>query len=317
MSTTHPTKITTEWHDLQVKYGNFEKLEEEVKEEELTKAAIDAAEQIDPLQNKSLAELDELEDDLDDDVLRRYRETRKAEMEAARKRERFGELYEINKSEYTREVTEASKTCVVVVLLFESGADGSDHMKAMSRRVAERYKAIKFVVGDMSQIVESKSKGDRGSKGLGSPLVLLYRAGHCVKQINGLNEWVAACEDPDTPSTRCAPKTWKDIDVHSMYRVLYKNGVFVRFTEDGEGEMDYTEDARKKVAPRGPDERGDEHRDDADSDSERERQMRARRVNVSMNTQRMYRQEEECNDREGEDDREYMSTRLKGKFIRY
>lgn len=45
MSTTHPTNITTEWDDIQRKYGNLPKLEKEETNEEINARFVEITEQ--------------------------------------------------------------------------------------------------------------------------------------------------------------------------------------------------------------------------------------------------------------------------------
>jgi hypothetical protein len=66
--------VTSQWDDIQRKLGNLPELPPEVKQEELVNAAVDFLEGYDPLEHKTKEELDELEDEVEDDVLTRYRE---------------------------------------------------------------------------------------------------------------------------------------------------------------------------------------------------------------------------------------------------
>ncbi|CAJ1339048.1 unnamed protein product [Effrenium voratum] len=67
---------TTEWDDIQRKFGNLPPLEKEVPQRDLDQATVEAVEKYDPLARRSLEELHELEDELDDDLLARYRRRR-------------------------------------------------------------------------------------------------------------------------------------------------------------------------------------------------------------------------------------------------
>ncbi|CDI83284.1 hypothetical protein, conserved [Eimeria acervulina] len=108
MSTTHPDDIETEWDSLQRKFGNLPPKPVRETEEEKTKQLVDALESVDPLASKSLSQLDELEDDIEEDVLQKYREKRIQELKRQQKRNRFGEIIQISKDDFVKEVTEAS-----------------------------------------------------------------------------------------------------------------------------------------------------------------------------------------------------------------
>lgn len=88
MSTTNPRIVETEWDELQRKFGNLPPKVEEVTEEECTKQLVDKLEQVDPLEGRNLQELDELEDDVDEAVLERYRKKRIEELKAKQKFQR-------------------------------------------------------------------------------------------------------------------------------------------------------------------------------------------------------------------------------------
>lgn len=61
------------------------------------------------LEDKDLSDLEELEDDEDEAFLEMYKRKRLAELQSLQSRAKFGDVYHINKPEYSKEVTEASK----------------------------------------------------------------------------------------------------------------------------------------------------------------------------------------------------------------
>lgn len=75
------------------------------------------------LENNKLDEIDDMEDDYlsDDDnrALEEYRQKRLVELKQQQKKEIFGGLYLIEKHDFVREVTEASKKCYVVLFLHQ------------------------------------------------------------------------------------------------------------------------------------------------------------------------------------------------------
>ena len=111
--------------------------EEESKEalEDIYVEALNARKQEEAsLENKTLDELDELEDELEDDrIIMEYRyvhqrrtvklilkrRKRMQEMQQQAEKDKYGEVTQISKPDFVKEVTEASKECYVVVHLFK------------------------------------------------------------------------------------------------------------------------------------------------------------------------------------------------------
>ena len=74
-------------------------------------------ERFDPLENRTLEELNAAEDDVEEDFLQQYRRRRLADLKAASKSARFGELRQLCRASYVQEVTEASAGGQWVLLL--------------------------------------------------------------------------------------------------------------------------------------------------------------------------------------------------------
>lgn len=112
MSTTNPTNQTTEWDDLQRKFGNLPPLEKEVKEEELYLKAVDKIENANILENKNLNELNRLEENCVDDeylkIIQKYKNDRLNEIKKNKALEIFGDVYEITKENFVTEINDAS-----------------------------------------------------------------------------------------------------------------------------------------------------------------------------------------------------------------
>eukprot|EP01054_Gregarina_sp_Poly1_P004801 Gregarina_sp_Poly_1__4800@NODE_2559_length_1981_cov_146_012539_g1626_i0_p1_GENE_NODE_2559_length_1981_cov_146_012539_g1626_i0NODE_2559_length_1981_cov_146_012539_g1626_i0_p1_ORF_typecomplete_len277_score43_37Phosducin/PF02114_16/6_7e42HyaE/PF07449_11/0_053Thioredoxin/PF00085_20/0_14RabGAPTBC/PF00566_18/1_2e03RabGAPTBC/PF00566_18/0_26_NODE_2559_length_1981_cov_146_012539_g1626_i089919 len=182
MSTTHPVNRTTEWYDLQVKYGNYDPLPEEVKNEDVSRKAQNLLQQIDPLESKNLEELDAVEDVVDEDVLAKYRRERLEELKAQRRLEKFGEVYEITAPEYVQEVTEASKgnkgQQVVVCLLYKDEVKESISLGNILKTLAPRHKEVKFCQGISDKVITNYRDS-------AVPALLIYKGGRCVRQIVG------------------------------------------------------------------------------------------------------------------------------------
>ncbi|CAG8816653.1 26564_t:CDS:2, partial [Racocetra persica] len=98
----------TEWNDILRARGILPPKEGPTEEEILE--AMDQAvmeKQDKHLDDKTLDELDELEDEEDEHVLLEYRQRRIAEMKAEALRAKFGEVIQISKPDFVREVTDA------------------------------------------------------------------------------------------------------------------------------------------------------------------------------------------------------------------
>ncbi|GAM28093.1 hypothetical protein SAMD00019534_112690, partial [Acytostelium subglobosum LB1] len=143
-------KGKTEWDDIQIRLGNMEAPPKELTEDELFDLIQEAAvyahqkEKEDKLNNASLEDLHEMEDDEDETVLERLRQKRIAQMKADAVKNKFGEFYEITEPAYKSEVTEA-KDYFVVVHLHKNGIPQcqlvNDHLKVL----AKKHRATKFV----------------------------------------------------------------------------------------------------------------------------------------------------------------------------
>ncbi|CAO3649384.1 unnamed protein product [Mucor fragilis] len=144
----------TEWNDILRAKGILPPKDEK-KDDELEDAFVDMVRarqtKLDSLDNKDLDELDELEDLEDDQILNEYRHKRMMEMQAQAAKEKFGEVKEISKPDFIKEVTEASKECHVVVHLYKDYIPACKLMNRCLSELALQFKATKFVriVADM------------------------------------------------------------------------------------------------------------------------------------------------------------------------
>lgn len=134
---------TTEWEDLQVKHGNWEKRElpppppkwapNERQERQLDRT-VDLVDEMAKLDAADKDELSDLDDDFDDDrFLAKYREAR---MEELKERERVivlppghGEFLFIKRDDFVREVSEASDGKWVVCHLYQDANEKSQLMQ--------------------------------------------------------------------------------------------------------------------------------------------------------------------------------------------
>ncbi|KAN0075374.1 Thioredoxin-like fold [Tylopilus felleus] len=135
-------------------------------------------------------ELRELGEDVTDEDLHRtvdaFHRQRLADERKAINRARFGRVYPIGREDYTREVTEASKTneeddedekgTGVICFLYKAGIPRSDRTSDHVRELAARYPRTKFV-----SIVGNKCIADLPDSRI--PMLIMYRKGEIRNQL--------------------------------------------------------------------------------------------------------------------------------------
>ncbi len=76
-------------------------------------------------------------------------------MKASAVKNRFGELLEIVKAEWMTEVTEASKSCPVVIHLYQNSLVECELMDHALRSLATKFKYVKFLRIKFDQAIEN------------------------------------------------------------------------------------------------------------------------------------------------------------------
>lgn len=182
---------TTQWHDIQVKFGNFEPIKREPDEtrkgrNELQKIAVDAAERFDPLENRTLGELDKLEDEIEEDYLAKYRKQRMEELKMAQSKAKFGSIKPVDKKSFVTEVTEGSADGQwVLVIMHQEWCAKSQLLLECFKEAAKRFPKVKFMHGKATEIIENFPDHS-------IPTVLVYKDQDCAKQLVGAAEWGGA-----------------------------------------------------------------------------------------------------------------------------
>jgi len=218
---------TTEWEDILIKKGittrtevllnkgldphDFDKEEEVVQEDE----GVD-------LEDLTLDELKELEEDdefSDTRMLEEYRNRRLKELQQKAVLNRHGEVLEIVKDDWVREVTEGSNSCAVVIHLYENSMVECQLVDEALSRLAPRFKYIKFLKIKYNQAIENWPERNL-------PTVFVYEKGALKTQLITLNS--------------VGGKTMKAQDLEWF---LAKNGVIT----DSELDEDPREEDRKQV----------------------------------------------------------------------
>ena len=127
-------------------------------------------------------EIDQLLDEEDDDhlTLEKYRMQRLEEMKKQAVKNRYGEVTEIVKDEWIREVTDGSKACIVLVHLYVDELVECQLMDEAFRNLSARFKYLKFLRIKYNQAIENWPE-----KNL--PTVFIYDQGTLRSQIVTLN----------------------------------------------------------------------------------------------------------------------------------
>lgn len=158
------------------------------------------------LEDKDLSDLEDLEDEEDEDFLNMYKQKRLKEIAKLQQKSRFGEVFEINKPEYHKEITltsmgsakegnksnyidegderkeqeDASGVYVFVHLSLQSKLQ-SRILSNLFRILAPKYREIKFVEIACNRAIENYPESN-------CPTVLVYYKGEVVKSLVTLLE---------------------------------------------------------------------------------------------------------------------------------
>ncbi|TKA25987.1 hypothetical protein B0A50_05499 [Salinomyces thailandicus] len=174
----------TEWNDILRKHGVIPEKPPSptpMIEEALTQARQLAHEN--RLEGKDLEELDELEDDEDEDFLNSYRAKRMNELSEIQHASVYGQVYPVQKPEYSRAVTEESAKAWVCVLLTSSSG-----MNTESRVMGEVWRELAGKWGDIKFCQMAADLCIEGYPDKNTPTVLVYRDTNIRRQIVTLAE---------------------------------------------------------------------------------------------------------------------------------
>lgn len=183
------SSATTEWQDILYKKGIIEKPEDRSRKhvmmrDRVSREAGDAVhvEEEDERDDDDDL-LDALEEEMgDDDMLKRFREARIAEMKQAQSRDKFGEVRPIDKPEWVVEVTEASADVTVIVYLWQHSNNECKLMDQILPALAARHKHVKFCSIRADAAVENWPDSR-------SPTLFVYSDGELQHTITKLTEF--------------------------------------------------------------------------------------------------------------------------------
>ncbi|KAF2274893.1 thioredoxin-like protein [Westerdykella ornata] len=174
----------TEWNDILRKHGIIPEKPPSptpMIEEALVEARRLAHEN--RLEGKDLDELAELEDDEDEDFLETYRKKRMQELATITNASVFNQVYHVQKPDYQRDVTDASKDAFVFVLLTSSQGVNTESRIAIEiwRELARKFGDVKFCQIRADLCIEGYPERN-------TPTVLVYKDGDIKKQLVTLRE---------------------------------------------------------------------------------------------------------------------------------
>lgn len=141
----------TEWNDALRKHGIIPQKDKEISEDDIINLVEQTVQQKSSgksLEEMTLDELDEKEDDVDEEEARlfeEYRRKRMAEMMAKQNRARFGDVVEITKADWVREVNKAGEGIWVVIHVYKQGIPLCSLVNQHLQHLARKFPETKFL----------------------------------------------------------------------------------------------------------------------------------------------------------------------------
>ncbi|KAJ5094528.1 Phosducin-like protein [Penicillium angulare] len=173
----------TEWNDILRQHGIIPEKPQDP-EPLIQEALIEAERKAydNRLEDKDLDELDALEDEEDEGFLQQYRQKRLAELSTLQQTSNFNQVYPLQKVDYGREVTEASKEAFVLVNLTAQGANVESRvLTELWRQLATKFGDIKFCEIRADMCIEGYPERN-------TPTILVYKDTEIRKQLVTLRE---------------------------------------------------------------------------------------------------------------------------------
>jgi hypothetical protein len=136
------------------------------------------------LEDKDLDDLHELEELEDDAFLEQYRQQRITELAELSKKSIHGQVYPLQKPDYNRDVTEASKTGPVLVNLTSELGNKNVESRVLSQLwgdLARRFGDVKFCEMRAGLAIEGYPEKN-------TPTILVYKDGEILRQVVTLVE---------------------------------------------------------------------------------------------------------------------------------
>ncbi|KAF8983322.1 Phosducin-like protein 3 [Entomortierella lignicola] len=176
----------TEWNDILRAKGIIPKKEGEISEADIIDMIDEAIAKRDAknYEEKTVDELDELLDENNEDeerMLMEYRQQRLNAIKQELSEDKFGDIQHIYKTDFIREVSEASKDVWVVAYLYKEYLPICKLMSAHLATVAAKHKSTKFV-----KIIGDQCIPNYPDRNL--PTLLIYGNGDMKAQLVGASQ---------------------------------------------------------------------------------------------------------------------------------
>ncbi|KAK3609025.1 hypothetical protein CHS0354_020688 [Potamilus streckersoni] len=178
----------TEWNDILRAKGILAPKEKEVSEEDvidILESTIQEKSRGKQLEDLTLDELNENEDEIDEEderIFEAYRMQRLSEMQAASLRAKFGEVREITREDYVREVNKAGDGVWIVLHVYKQGIPLCTLINQHMTRLAQKFPESKFLKSISSVCIPNYP-----DKNL--PTIFIYFEGELKKQFVGPHEF--------------------------------------------------------------------------------------------------------------------------------
>ncbi|KAH9513683.1 Phosducin-like protein 3 [Bulinus truncatus] len=141
----------TEWNDALRRHKIIPQKEKELTEADivnLVEQTVESKQQGRGLDELTLDELNEKEDDIDEEderIFEEYRRQRLAELKAAQANARFGEVVEISKADYVSQVNNAGEGIWVVLHIYKDGIPICKLVNNFLTNLARKFPETKFL----------------------------------------------------------------------------------------------------------------------------------------------------------------------------
>ncbi|KEG14354.1 hypothetical protein DQ04_00511170 [Trypanosoma grayi] len=230
---------TTEWEDIQYKYGNrvgkYANNELGILAQKIADENVNTClKTYDPNEERVQDKIERggyntevqpgesnldgvvVDEDDEDEALAAFRKKRLAELQQQQEAQRFGVLRHVPGSQYMAEVTEGSLNNWVVAVLIRPGHNDCEGLLSVMRVVAQRQRNVKIV--SMISTEAIKNFPDRYL-----PCVLFYNKKNLQQQLTELAPWLSRD---------------KQLSIESVERVLHRYGVIKNDEFDAEDDED-------------------------------------------------------------------------------
>lgn len=130
------------------------------------------------MEDMTLDELDELEDDEEERVLELYRQQRIAQIKSLQEKSRFGDVREISANDYVAEVNKAGEGIYVVLHLYKQGVPLCALINQHLSLLAAKFPTVKFLKSISTTCIPNYP-----DKNL--PTIFIYHEGNMKTQLVG------------------------------------------------------------------------------------------------------------------------------------